>query len=263
MGCSVFWEGPVLVLVHSRGTGKLLISAPALDKRQALRDQMGKPLIVRSAYHSAEHNRAVGGATRSKHLEGGDFDIVMSNHDPVAFEAAAREVGFLGFGFYPRSGFIHVDLGPARGGASGSRSGRLPSRPIARLRARCTARARPRRGPAGLIRHGVRFDAPRFSSRAAIVAVGEHARNRSQQGSGRESGAADEAKDPNAAGDVVNRSANGDIADLRRRVTEEPAAGMVSGVALPEQCGPLRAGPAFLRRGRHRMICPSARLPVC
>ncbi|MBE0455401.1 MAG: DUF882 domain-containing protein, partial [Roseovarius sp.] len=33
---------------------------------------------------------------------------------PVAFEAAAREVGFLGFGFYPRSGFIHVDLGPGR-----------------------------------------------------------------------------------------------------------------------------------------------------
>ncbi|PCD76694.1 hypothetical protein CLN94_06160 [Pseudothioclava arenosa] len=27
---------------------------------------------------------------------------------------AALEVGFLGFGFYPRSGFIHVDLGPAR-----------------------------------------------------------------------------------------------------------------------------------------------------
>jgi len=28
--------------------------------------------------------------------------------------AAAREVGFLGFGFYPRSGFMHIDLGPAR-----------------------------------------------------------------------------------------------------------------------------------------------------
>ena len=38
----------------------------------------------------------------------------MANHDPAVFEAAAREVGFLGFGLYPRSGFIHVDLGPAR-----------------------------------------------------------------------------------------------------------------------------------------------------
>ncbi|WP_374628941.1 YcbK family protein [Pannonibacter indicus] len=65
-------------------------------------------------YRSPEHNRAVGGATRSKHLDGTAFDIGMANHDPAAFEAAAREVGFLGFGFYPRSGFIHVDLGPAR-----------------------------------------------------------------------------------------------------------------------------------------------------
>jgi len=38
----------------------------------------------------------------------------MENHDPVIFEAAAREIGFLGFGFYPRSGFMHVDLGPER-----------------------------------------------------------------------------------------------------------------------------------------------------
>lgn len=47
-------------------------------------------------------------------MDGAAFDIAMSNHDPVAFEAAARATGFLGFGFYPRSGFMHVDLGPAR-----------------------------------------------------------------------------------------------------------------------------------------------------
>jgi zinc D-Ala-D-Ala carboxypeptidase len=47
-------------------------------------------------------------------MDGAAFDIAMANHDPVAFEAAAREVGFLGFGFYPRSGFMHIDLGPAR-----------------------------------------------------------------------------------------------------------------------------------------------------
>ncbi len=100
--------------IACRGTGKLLINEAALDKLQALRDRLGKPLVVRSAYRSPEHNRAVGGAKRSKHLIGAAFDIAMENHDPVAFEAAAREVGFLGFGFYPRSGFMHMDLGPAR-----------------------------------------------------------------------------------------------------------------------------------------------------
>jgi zinc D-Ala-D-Ala carboxypeptidase len=100
--------------IACRGTGQLKLHPEALDKLQALRDRLGKPLIVRSAYRSPEHNRAVGGAPRSKHMDGTAFDIAMTNHDPVAFEAAARAVGFLGFGYYPRSGFIHIDLGPAR-----------------------------------------------------------------------------------------------------------------------------------------------------
>ena len=78
-----------------------------------------RPLIVHSAYRSPEHNCAVGGVGRSKHMEGAAFDIAMANRDPVAFEGEAdqatvrwtvappnaRAVGFLGFGFYPRSGF--------------------------------------------------------------------------------------------------------------------------------------------------------------
>lgn len=100
--------------IACRGTGQIKLHPEALDKLQALRDRLGKPLIVRSAYRSPEHNRAVGGATRSRHLDGAAFDIAMANHDPAAFEAAARAVGFLGFGYYPRSGFMHIDLGPAR-----------------------------------------------------------------------------------------------------------------------------------------------------
>jgi hypothetical protein len=73
----------------------------------------GKPLIIRSAYRSPEHKRGRR-AKASKYLEGIAFDIAMANHDPQVFEAAAREVGFKGFGYYPRSGFIHIDLGPAR-----------------------------------------------------------------------------------------------------------------------------------------------------
>ncbi|MGS4947974.1 YcbK family protein [Meridianimarinicoccus sp. RP-17] len=100
--------------IACRGTGALKLDPIAMDRLQGLRDRLGKPLIVRSAYRSPAHNRAVGGALRSKHMDGTAFDIAMANHDPAVFEAAAREVGFLGFGFYPRSGFIHVDLGPAR-----------------------------------------------------------------------------------------------------------------------------------------------------
>ncbi len=108
------WKNFSPAEIACRGTGQLKLHPEALDRLQALRDALGKPLIVRSAYRSPEHNRAVGGAPRSKHLDGAAFDIAMANHDPEAFEAAARAVGFQGFGFYPRSGFIHIDLGPAR-----------------------------------------------------------------------------------------------------------------------------------------------------
>ena len=97
-----------------KGTGKLVIDTDAMDKLQGLRDLLGKPLIITSAYRSPEHNRAVGGAKKSKHMEGIAFDVRMDNHDPDLFAAAAREVGFKGFGFYPKSGFMHIDTGPER-----------------------------------------------------------------------------------------------------------------------------------------------------
>ena len=100
--------------IACRGTSQLKLHPAALDKLQALRDRLSKPLIVRSAYRSPAHNRAVGGAPRSKHMLGTAFDIAMSNHDPATFAEAARAVGFLGFGTYPRSGFMHIDLGPVR-----------------------------------------------------------------------------------------------------------------------------------------------------
>jgi zinc D-Ala-D-Ala carboxypeptidase len=109
------WKNFSPAEIACRGTGQLKLHPEAMDKLTALRDRLGKPLIIRSAYRSPEHNASLKDASpRSKHMDGTAFDIAMANHDPVAFEAAAREVGFLGFGYYPRSGFMHIDLGPAR-----------------------------------------------------------------------------------------------------------------------------------------------------
>lgn len=100
--------------IACRGDGEIRVNEVALDKLQALRDQLGVPLIVHSAYRSPEYNRQVGGAKRSMHLQGAAFDISMANHDPKVFETAARAVGFTGYGFYPRQNFMHVDIGRAR-----------------------------------------------------------------------------------------------------------------------------------------------------
>lgn len=97
-----------------KGTGELVIDEQALDKLQYLRDKLGKPLILTSAYRSPAHNQRVGGAKNSRHMQGDAFDVRMDNHDPHEFEAAARAAGFTGFGYYPKSGFMHIDTGPAR-----------------------------------------------------------------------------------------------------------------------------------------------------
>lgn len=101
--------------IACRGTGKLLVDKDALDRLQALRNLLGKPIIVNSAYRSPEHNRAIkNAAPNSLHLQGRAFDVSMVNHDPEVFEVAARKVGFTGFGFYPRKQMMHIDTGPVR-----------------------------------------------------------------------------------------------------------------------------------------------------
>ncbi|MFT4962529.1 MAG: zinc D-Ala-D-Ala carboxypeptidase [Paracoccaceae bacterium] len=71
-------------------------------------------MIGHSAYRSPSYNRQVGGAKHSMHLQSAAFDISMANLDPATLEAAARAVGFTGFGFYPRQNFMHTDIGRAR-----------------------------------------------------------------------------------------------------------------------------------------------------
>ena len=121
--------------IACRGDGKIQINEAALDLLQALRDRLGAPLIVHSAYRSPDYNRKVGGAKHSMHLQGAAFDVSMSNHDPVKFEAAARAVGFTGFGYYPRLNFMHIDIGRARhwGDAFPPRATRFADEPL-RLR---------------------------------------------------------------------------------------------------------------------------------
>lgn len=97
-----------------KGTGSLLVDEVALDKLQQLRAKLGVPLLITSAYRSPEHNKKVGGAQNSYHMKGCAFDIRMENQDPIAFELAAREVGFRGVGYYPKQNFMHIDLGPER-----------------------------------------------------------------------------------------------------------------------------------------------------
>ena len=95
--------------IACRGDAKLAVDEAAMDKLQALRDRLGVPLIVNSAYRSPEYNRQIGGATRSMHMQAKAFDVRMENQNPALFYETARSVGFTGFGHYVKQGFMHID----------------------------------------------------------------------------------------------------------------------------------------------------------
>ncbi len=78
-----------------------------LDHLQALRNRLGRPLMVRSGHRCALWNAHVGGAPNSQH-KCIAVDLALDGHDPMQLHAAARESGFTGFGL-ARS-FIHLDL---------------------------------------------------------------------------------------------------------------------------------------------------------
>lgn len=95
-----------------RRTGLLVRNEDALDALQALRDLLGVPLHVVSAYRSPAHNRAVGGAPASLHMEGRAFDLRWPDMPPLKFLSAAHVAGFKGLGVYHN--FVHLDTGEPR-----------------------------------------------------------------------------------------------------------------------------------------------------
>ena len=110
------WRWPHFkpIELRSKSDNKLMVDPASMDKLEALRVKLDEPILLTSAYRSPAHNEKVGGAKNSMHLKAKAFDCQMKNHNPADFVKAAMEVGFTGFGFYEKSGFIHIDTGPAR-----------------------------------------------------------------------------------------------------------------------------------------------------
>jgi hypothetical protein len=92
-----------------------------------LQRQFGSRLPVTSAYRSEAHNKAVGGAEKSQHLEGNALDIDVSSM-PLAQRREllrmASEMGFTGIGVYGNS--IHLDMGERRAWGPSRKSDSIP-----------------------------------------------------------------------------------------------------------------------------------------
>jgi len=85
---------------------------------EPMREEFGSCRVT-SGYRHAAYNRRIGGATNSYHIydlrpdqPAADVSFARGNvHD---WARRARALGAGGVGVYPRSGFVHIDLGPRR-----------------------------------------------------------------------------------------------------------------------------------------------------
>jgi len=89
-------------------------------KLQAILDQIlaSYPKVrLTSGVRTEQQNTAAGGAKGSQHLHGNAADLNLSAYSPEVQAQIAedlRKAGATGFGFYPKSGLLHADIGTPR-----------------------------------------------------------------------------------------------------------------------------------------------------
>lgn len=109
------------VLRDYRNDAEHDIDVRLLDYLVALKHKTGAsgPFHVISAYRSPETNNMLarqssGVARHSLHMEGLAIDIRLPGHDLRAVRDAALKLKLGGVGYYPKSDFVHVDVGRVR-----------------------------------------------------------------------------------------------------------------------------------------------------
>lgn len=90
------------------GTDTVYVHTALVALLEQIRCRFDRPLIITSGYRSLAHNRAVGGATQSRHLYGLAADIRVQGVSPAEVYAYADELGAGGVGRYQT--FTHVDV---------------------------------------------------------------------------------------------------------------------------------------------------------
>jgi hypothetical protein len=112
---SKFWQAHELDSKDKDGTGRgtwvnfnkeflLCILRP-------LRVLTGKPFVFTSAYRTPNHNRSIGGAPQSAHLQGLAVDLSTkgwTKEERRSVMVLARKLGVTGIGVH--SNFIHMDV---------------------------------------------------------------------------------------------------------------------------------------------------------
>ena len=97
-----------------RCCGAVKLSPKLLNLLEELRAEWGAPLIITSGFRCVPHNNAVGGASRSLHLDGRAADVFARPSAQLSLRRAAERLGFFEVICGGRRNYIHL---AERGGA--------------------------------------------------------------------------------------------------------------------------------------------------
>ena len=99
------------------GSDPVFVDSELVRVLQNIRDHFGKPVVITSAYRTAVHNKAVGGAAYSQHCYGRAADIRVAGVTVERLAAYAEKLlpDTGGIGRYPvrsgrPTGWVHVDV---------------------------------------------------------------------------------------------------------------------------------------------------------
>ena len=84
-----------------------LVDDKLVKHLQQIREHYGKPVYINSGYRCGKHNKAVGGAAKSQHMNGKAADVVVKGISPRSVAEYAEQIGLKGIGVY--SSFCHLD----------------------------------------------------------------------------------------------------------------------------------------------------------
>ena len=99
-------------LASKDGANIVLLHPALIIALQTIRDHVGKPIRVNSAFRSPTHNKAIGGASNSLHTLGLAADMVIDGMTPIEVASLANDMGLGGIKAYPT--FTHIDVGRHR-----------------------------------------------------------------------------------------------------------------------------------------------------
>jgi uncharacterized protein YcbK (DUF882 family) len=98
----------VLREFQCRCCGCVKLSPGLLERLEALREALGRPVVVTSGYRCPAHNRAVGGAARSLHMTGRAADVAAAPDEQARVAEIARAIGLTEVLPGGRRNYIHL-----------------------------------------------------------------------------------------------------------------------------------------------------------